>query len=54
MIMIGLLAVTLISCGGSGDGSGSSGKLSLSLSDAPASEYQAVYVTISRDSSPSS
>jgi len=47
MILIGLLAVTLLSCGGSGDGSGSSGKLSLSLTDAPASDYQAVYVTIS-------
>lgn len=44
---MGLLAVTLLSCGGSGDGSGSSGKLSLSLTDAPASDYQAVYVTIS-------
>jgi hypothetical protein len=49
LILAGLLAVTLISCGGSSgssDGDGSTGKLSLSLSDAPAPEYQAVYVTI--------
>mgnify|MGYP001767258320 CR=1 FL=1 len=48
IIIMGLLAVTLLSCGGSGDGSGSSGKLSLSLTDAPASDYQAVYVTIAQ------
>jgi hypothetical protein len=49
LILAGLLAVTLTSCGGSSgssDGDGSTGKLSLSLSDAPAPEYQAVYVTI--------
>ena len=47
MIMIGLLALTLISCGSSGGGESSdSGQLSVSLSDAPASEYKAVYVTI--------
>jgi hypothetical protein len=44
--MIGLLSLTLMSCGSSSNGSGDSGKLSLSLSDAPASEYKAVYVTI--------
>jgi hypothetical protein len=48
IIIIGLLAVTLLSCGGSGDGSGSSGKLSLSLSDATTSDYKAVYVTIAQ------
>ena len=48
IIIMGLLAVTLLSCGGSGDGSGSSGKLSLSLSDATTSDYQAVYVTIAQ------
>ena len=52
LIMIGFLAVTLTSCGGSSggssDGSGSTGKLSLSLTDAPAPEYKAVYVTISQ------
>jgi hypothetical protein len=48
MILIGLFAVTLLSCGGSGDGSGSSGKLSLSLSDATTSDYKAVYVTIAQ------
>lgn len=47
MIMIGLLALTLMSCGSSSNGSADSGgKLSLALSDAPASEYKAVYVTI--------
>lgn len=47
MIMIGFLALTLISCGSSGGGESSdSGQLSVSLSDAPASEYKAVYVTI--------
>lgn len=52
LILIGLFVVTLTSCGGSSGGSssggGSTGKLSLSLSDAPAPEYQAVYVTISQ------
>jgi hypothetical protein len=48
MIMIGLLALALMSCGSSSNGSAadSGGKLSLALSDAPASEYKAVYVTI--------
>lgn len=53
MIMTGLLTVALLSCGGSGDGSGSiingsggQGQLALSLTDAPISEYKAVYVTI--------
>lgn len=48
LIPVGLLAVALTFCGGSSDGDGSTGKLSLSLSDAPAPEYQAVYVTISQ------
>ncbi len=48
LILIGLLAITLTSCGGSSHGDGSTGKLSLSLSDAPAPEYKAVYVTISQ------
>jgi hypothetical protein len=50
IMIMGLLAVTLVSCGGSGDESGSAGStgnLSLSLTDDPASDYQAVYVTIS-------
>ena len=47
MITIGLLAVTLVSCGGSSDGGGGNGTLSLSLSDAPNPDYKAVYVTIS-------
>lgn len=46
-MVIGLLALTLMSCGSSGSGSSAdSGSLSVSLSDAPASEYKAVYVTI--------
>lgn len=48
LMLVGLLAVTLTFCGGSSDGDGTTGKLSLSLSDAPAPEYQAVYVTISQ------
>jgi hypothetical protein len=48
LILIGLFAVTLTSCGGSSTGEESNGKLSLSLSDAPAPEYKAVYVTISQ------
>ncbi|MEN6448274.1 MAG: DUF4382 domain-containing protein [Syntrophaceae bacterium] len=48
LILVGLLAFTLTFCGGSSDGDGNTGKLSLSLSDAPAPEYQAVYVTISQ------
>ena len=48
LIFIGLLAVTLTSCGGdSNGGSGSTGKVSLSLTDAPNPDYEAVYVTIS-------
>ena len=48
LMLVGLLAFTLTFCGGSSDGDGTTGKLSLSLSDAPAPEYQAVYVTISQ------
>lgn len=48
MIMIGLLALTLMSCGSSSNGSANGGNFSLSLSDAPAPEYKAVYVTISQ------
>ena len=48
LILIGLLTITLTSCGGSSDGGGSKGKLSLSLSDATTSDYQAVYVTIAQ------
>jgi hypothetical protein len=47
IIMISFLAVSLTSCGGS-SGGGNTGKLSLSLSDAPAPEYEAVYITISQ------
>lgn len=47
MIMMGLLALALTSCGSSGGGSSAdNGSLSVALSDAPASEYKAVYVTI--------
>jgi hypothetical protein len=42
--MVGILAFGVASCGDSSD---SEGKLSLSLTDAPAPEYQTVYVTIS-------
>lgn len=48
MIIIGILALSLISCSSSSsNGSSDSGGLSVALSDAPASEYEAVYVTIS-------
>jgi len=45
LVLIGFLAVTLTSCGGSSDGGGSTGQLSLELTDAPG-DYKAVYVTI--------
>lgn len=46
LILGALLALALASCGGSDSDGENTGKLSLSLADAPASEYQAVYVTI--------
>jgi hypothetical protein len=45
VFLTGILAFTLTSCGGSSGGE-STGTLSLSLSDAPASDYSAVYVTV--------
>lgn len=56
IILTGLLAITLTSCGGSSDGhevgdesrGESTGKLSLELSDAPAPGCRAVYVTIAQ------
>lgn len=45
LILIGFLAATLTSCGGSNSGNGNTGQLSLELTDAPG-DYKAVYVTI--------
>lgn len=46
LVLGALFALALASCGGSDSDSENTGKLSLSLADAPASEYQAVYVTV--------
>lgn len=43
------LIVALVSCGGSGGGSaGGTGELSIGLTDAPAGDYEAIYVTIDK------
>jgi len=47
-LAIGLMVFTVSSCGGSSGGNGNTGQVSVKLTDAPTSDYHAVYVTISQ------
>ena len=46
LLLAGFLAAAMTSCNDSGSEASGTGRLSIELSDAPAADYQAVYVTI--------